>query len=331
MTARFNRKDFLDALFFNYCRDKGGFILVKIADRYMVRAATRYFPNPDTLAREQYADDQNVLFGICPREKMKPGKEFVSHLTAIWAGLDVGPDGYSGKERHFVSDKQAIMAIRSFPLAPSIVVRSGRGLHLYWLLKEIKEVSDPTAVEAVLRRVSDFFQCPSEVSLDATLRLPETWNPKHPSQPLECGISHLDTSARYQFSDFEDLDLRVIIPSRKTPRLAPPAPPPQVRSRVTVIQEPLDTAEAPTTFVDAMDASEIVAAISNVTSSAYVQPVPIEDEDVQEGGQARGNDSLDAFMGQFLERFSDKILDELADRIVEKLIQRLPLANARRQ
>ncbi len=130
MTTRYNRKDFLDALFFNYCRDKGGFILAKIADRYMVKAATRYFPNPDTLAREQYADDQNVLFGVCPREKMKPGKEFVRHLTAVWAGLDIGPDGYSGKEKHFVSDKQAIIAIRSFPLEPSILVQSGRGLHL---------------------------------------------------------------------------------------------------------------------------------------------------------------------------------------------------------
>ncbi len=221
MTTRYNRKDFLDALFFNYCRDQSGFILVKIGDRYMVKTSTRYFPNPDTLAREQYADDQNVLFGICPREKMKPGKEFVRYLTAVWAGLDIGPDGYSGKEKHFVSDKQAVIAIRSFPLEPSIVVQSGRGLHLYWLLKEIKEVSDPQGVEAVLRRVSDFFQCPSEVSLEATLRLPETWNPKHPSLPIECRVHHLDSSVRYDFSEFENLDLRVIIPSRKTPRLAP--------------------------------------------------------------------------------------------------------------
>ena len=327
MTARYNRKDFLDALFFQYSRDKDGFILVKIADRHMVKATTRYFPNPDSLAREQYADDQNVLFGICPREKMRPGKEFIRHLTAVWAGLDIGPDGYSGKEKHFASDKQAIIAIRSFPLEPSIVVQSGRGLHLYWLLKEIKEVSDPQSVEAVLRSVSDFFQCPSEVSLDATLRLPETWNPKHQSHAMECRVHHLDASARYHFSEFENLDLRVIIPSKKTPRMAPPPSPP-IRSRVTVIQD-VEPPELVPALSHAMDASEIVAAINGAPSVSNGHPVPLPDEDDEDVAAANGNHSMDRLLDQFLERFSEKILDQLADRIVQKLMQRLPLANTR--
>jgi hypothetical protein len=332
MTARFNRKDFLDALFFNYCRDKGGFILVKIADRHMAKTATRYFPNPDTLAREHYMDDQNVLFGVCPRDKMKPGKEFVSHLTAVWAGLDIGPDGYSGKEKHFASDKQAIMAMRSFPLEPSIVVQSGRGVHLYWLLSEITPVSDAASVEAVLRRVNEFFQCSSEVSLEACMRLPETWNPKHPSHPMECRIHHFDTSVRYHFHEFENLDLRVIIPSKKTPRLVPPPPPPaQVRSRITVIPDAEEPADIAPSIIDAMDASEIVAAISGPPSPAQVCPEPLPDDEDQGPSSARADDSVDDVLDRFLDKFSDRILDRLADRVVEKLLQRLPLPQSRRQ
>ena len=331
MTVRINRKDFLDALFFNYCRDKGGFILVKIADRHMAKTATRYFPNTDTLGREQYLDDQNVLFGVCPRDKMKPGKEFVSHLTAIWAGVDIGPDGYSGKEKHFVSDKQAIIAIRSFPLEPSIVVQSGRGLHLYWLLKEMTPVSDPQSVEAVLRRVYDFFQCPSEVSLETCLRLPETWNPKHPSHPMQCRVHHFDASTRYHFNEFENLDLRVIIPSKKNPRMVPAVPPPPpVRSRVTVIQDPEEPEEAPQLVADGMDASEIVAAISGPPSSMLIHPEPISDNDGEAPALGRESDSMDQLLDRFLDKFSDRILDRLAERVVEKLMQRLPLSQSRK-
>lgn len=332
MGARFNRKDFLDALFFNYCRDKGGFILVKIGDRHMAKTATRYFPNPDTLAREQYLDDQHVLFGVCPRDKMRPGKEFSSHITAIWAGLDIGPDGYSGKEKHFATDKQAIIAIRSFPLEPSVVVQSGRGIHLYWLLREITPITDPQSVEAVLRRVNDFFQCSAEVSLDACMRLPETWNPKHPSHSMECRIHHFDSSARYHFHEFENLDLRVIIPSKKTTHIVPPAPPPaQVRSRVTVIHDEEGPADTPHTITDAIDASEIVAAISGGSSDEPVYQDPHTDDGDEEDAAATACDSLDRTLDRFLDKFSDKILDRLAERVVDKLIQRLPLPQSRRQ
>jgi hypothetical protein len=314
MAGKYNRKDFLDALFLTYCRDKGGFIAVKTSDRHLARTSTRYFPTTDSLAKEQYSEDQNVLFGVCPREKMKTGSEHIKYLTAVWAGLDIGPDGYSGKEKHFATEKQAVMAIKSFPLEPSIVVQSGRGFHLYWLLGEFKEVTDVHAVEDVLRRVSDFFQCGSEVTLEATLRLPESWNPKHPSHPVPCRVHYMDTSARYSFDAFESLDLRVIIPSKRTPRVAPPLPPsPAVRGRVTVIHDDPEAPEAITRAAKPEESSGVDW--EEVVAGGLAQPETHSQQD------ARGGEEL---VEQFLEGFSERLLDKLADRIVDKLLQRLP-------
>lgn len=318
MAGKYNRKDFLDALFFTYCRDKGGFIMVKISDRYMVRTTTRYFPTTDSLVKEHYPEDQNVLFGVCPREKMRPGSEHVMFLTAVWAGIDIGPDGYSGKEKHFVNEKQAIVAIKSFPLEPSMIVQSGRGFHLYWLLREFKEVADVPSVEGVLRRVNDFFQCSSDVNLDTTLRLPETWNPKHPSHPMLCSVHHMDTSARYNFDEFESLDLRVIIPSKRAPRVAPPAPPPSVRSRVTVIHEDSEAPEPVPASDESGHSNEIDWAEVVSGSAAHS-----ETHSEQEG---KPNEKL---VEQFLDGFSERLLDRLADRIVDKLIERLPSGGKR--
>jgi hypothetical protein len=324
MGAHYNRKDFLDALFFAYCRDKGGFIMARISDRHMAKTTTRYFPTTDTLAREQYGEDQHVLFGVCPREKMKPDKEHIRYLTAVWTGLDIGPDGYSGKDKHFTTEKQAIIAVKSFPLEPSIVVQSGRGLHLYWLLKEPKEVTDPGPVEDVLRRMSDFFQCSAEVSLDATFRLPATWNPKHPSHPVLCRVHHLNSSVKYDFSEFENLDVRMIIPSKRGPRTAPLMPPPMLRSRVTVLHDEEESAQV-SSVVEA--GSEIEQEHPHSPETSYPS---FESRTQSEPSGPPTQDPSEKMAERFLENFSERLLDKLADRIVDKLLERLPGAVGKR-
>ncbi len=62
MVDQFSRKDFLDALFLSYIKNCSGFIMVKSISRNEMKTSTRYFPNTDTLSREQYPDDYNVFF-----------------------------------------------------------------------------------------------------------------------------------------------------------------------------------------------------------------------------------------------------------------------------
>lgn len=313
MADRFSRKDFLDALFLSYTRDKGGFIMVRTVSRSDSKTSTRYFPNTETLAREQYSDDYNVFLGICPREKMKPGKEHIHYITAVWAGLDIGPDGYSGRDKHFTSEKQVIAAVKGFPLQPSIVVRSGRGMHLYWLLQEAEPVGDPQRIEGMLRRISDYFQCTSEVGVEAVLRLPGTTNSKDPAQAKYCYVDHMNPKLRYRLDDFQDLDLRIVIPSKRPPKID--LPPPILRSRVRVIRDP--------------EESNVVTAEEQVVTVSSVDTVIAEVEEIVDPSPPVGLDkaSMERLTKHFIEAFSEEMLDRLADRIVEKLAKKFGATN----
>ncbi|MBI4962344.1 MAG: hypothetical protein HY913_03630 [Desulfomonile tiedjei] len=213
MVARFTRKDFLEAIFAQYYKEHRGFILVKSVKRGDPKMSTRYFPNIDILAKEHYGEDRDVYFGICPRERMKAEKEHVHYVVALWADLDIGSEGHDGKKTFFEGPQQAARAIRSFPRAPSIIVESGRGAHLYWLLKEVTEVSDPERVEKILQNIGTHLNCDTDVNLDTALRLPETVNTKIAGKPVNCDVKFINPNFRYMLQDFENLSQRIVQPA----------------------------------------------------------------------------------------------------------------------
>ncbi|MFC1836044.1 hypothetical protein ACFL2Q_15210 [Thermodesulfobacteriota bacterium] len=228
MIARFTRKDFLEALFSNYYKEHRGFILVKSVKQGDPKWSTRYFPNVDILAKEHYGEERDVYFGVCPRERMKAEKEHIRYLVCLWADLDIGREGHETKEKYFEGPQQAARAIRSFPRAPSIIVESGRGAHLYWLLKDVTEVEDPEKIEDLLAKISEHLNCETDSNIDATLRLPETVNTKIPANPLNCEVKFINTNFRYTLKDFENLGRDAAQSASPPPASAPvPEPPPQ--------------------------------------------------------------------------------------------------------
>jgi hypothetical protein len=214
MISKFTRKDFLEALFSEYYKDHRGFILVKSFKRGDPKQSTRYFPNIEILAKEHYGEERDVYFGIAPRERMKAEKEFIKYVVALWADLDIGPEGHEDKQKFFEGPQEAAKAIRSFPRPPSIIVESGRGAHLYWLLKQVNEVSDPERIEKALRNINNYLNCDTDVSLDTVLRLPETVNTKIASKPVNCEVKFINTNFRYSFQDFENLAPRIVAPPK---------------------------------------------------------------------------------------------------------------------
>lgn len=236
MIAKFTRKDFLEALFAEYYREHRGFILVKSVRRGDPKMSTRYFPNIDILAKEHYGEERDVYFGICPRERMKAEKEHVHYLVALWADLDIGAEGHEDKDVYFPGPQEAARAIRSFPRAPSIIVESGRGAHLYWLLRDVAEIEDHEHAEAIIRKISEHLQCDTPSSLDCVLRLPETVNTKIAGKPVNCDVKFINTNFRYALEDFENLGERVI---------APPPPTTAAPRRPET-----STVEAPPSFTD---------------------------------------------------------------------------------
>jgi len=224
MIAKFTRKDFLEAIFAQYYKEYRGFILVKSFKRGDPKQSTRYFPNIEILAKEHYGEERDVYFGICPRERMKAEKEHIHFLVALWADLDIGSEGHEEKKLYYEGPQHAAKAIRSFPRAPSIIVESGRGAHLYWLMKEVNEVQDPERIEHALKNISDHLQCDTDVSLDTVLRLPETSNTKIPGKPVICDVKFINPNFRYTLEDFENLGQRIVVPQPSMPASGPIPP-----------------------------------------------------------------------------------------------------------
>ena len=161
---------------------------------------------------------------------MKAEKEHVRYIVAFWADLDIGSEGHEEKHKFFEGPREAAKAIRSFPRAPSIIVESGRGAHLYWLLREVTEVSDHEKFESILAKINDFLQCDTEVSLDTVFRLPETMNTKIPARPVNCEVKFINSNFRYAVEDFENLGHRIAVPSpgpaaKQARRAGPPGIP----------------------------------------------------------------------------------------------------------
>lgn len=333
MTDKFSRGDFLEALFRPYFRENNGFIMVKTVNRNTGKTGTRYFPNIDTLARESYSQEQHTYFGPAPREKMKPDKEHVRFITALWAGLDVGPDGYSGKENHFSTEKQAGAAMRGFPLPPSALVKSGRGVHLYWFLKKVVEVRDPEPLEDILRRINHYFQCHSETGLDSCFRLPGTHNPKSPVHISYCTVEYLDTRVRYDLAQFDDLDLRIVIPKKRPPKVdLPPTPPPR---KVTILREEEAPPREPVAPASPVPASS-TATPSNTgavplpdppdSGHFSVVPVPYEDEpdsDPDNGARLLTDEEMDEIADRVMQKFDETVADRMIDRIVDRVVDRV--------
>ena len=137
---------------------------------------------------------------------MKAEKEHIHYLVTLWADLDIGKEGHEDKNLYFDGPQQAARAIRSFPRAPSLIVESGRGAHLYWLLKNVTQIDDPDFTESLLKNISDHLRCETEVSLDSVFRLPETVNTKVPGKPVACDVKFINTNFRYDIEDFENLE-----------------------------------------------------------------------------------------------------------------------------
>lgn len=102
-------------------------------------------------------------------------------------------------------------AVRSFlkalPLKPSIVVRSGGGVHVYWLLREPAEGDDLRRVKAINRAlVRHTGQTGDKQSVDLArvLRVPFTANVKY-EPPRPCSISYWSPDTRYNLSQFEEI------------------------------------------------------------------------------------------------------------------------------
>ncbi len=318
MTVNFNRTDFLEGLFGPYTKETRYFILVRTIDDYGAGASNRFYPNIVELSNAEFPPNRHVYFGVCPRQRMHIGKEHIHYIAALWASLDIGPGGYSGLNHNFADVTEARETVEEFPLKPSIIVQSGRGLHLYWLLHSQKKIPDVEAVESLLRKLNDHFRCPSPVGLESTLRLPGTWNPRGFRTPTKCFVEHLDPTLRYYPTEFQNLDLGPIAPEGGADQHIVPAQ--QLGSTLVAGMAKKHSELAhKTEKIDSRDPR--TEAEREVSSEPRLLRRVIEEEADQQDD--RGDTAS-------FESLTDKALDDLADKVADRVTQRVSenLSNA---
>lgn len=185
----------LDALFHNA---KGSVLIRFLKGR---NTFVRFFPNINAVdwreVKQRNQDGFDVYFNVCPREGKKAGKQGVIEVTALWCDLD-GRDFPGGKE-------EALSRISQLPtnLAPSVIIDSGHGYHVYWLLDQpipIKAI-DVAAIEGYIAGLARFLGGDAVQDLSRLLRMPGTINWK--TEPIECRIVSFNPERRFQLSDFQ--------------------------------------------------------------------------------------------------------------------------------
>ncbi len=327
MMKRYSRKEFLVALFGDYFEKQHGFVMVKTTKHLDRRVSTRYFPNLEILAKEQYLPDQDVYFGVCPRETMKPERAHIRFLTTLWAGLDLGSEGYSGKNLFFSGPASAAKAVRSFPLPPSIIVESGWGMHLYWLLRDIVEITDRGHVEQILKKISGYFQCGNHVGVDAMLRLPGTYNCKMVGKSVPCDIKYLNADFNYGLEDFEMLNLgpEIVYKSKTQTQSAELIPPEDIVEEISSEA----SISSPEQARERDDLKDYLFTEPDDEIATDIQPLFYEPQNKSQEREtpilsdATAERIANQIVDKVVENLSKRLIDEMADEIVAKLAKKL--------
>lgn len=188
----------------------------------------REFVPPTALAaavarfvQDHHAED--VYYGVALRRRPQagsPGGALLDcvALSALFADVDFKATPV----------EQAREAVRRFPLKPSAAVRSGGGVHLYWLLREPMELpAEAPCARDLLRRLALHLGADIAAAESARiLRIPGTLNRKY-SPPRPVVLAQLDSTRRFNPSDFDFLPPEPAVAPRGTARFALPE---QIRS-----------------------------------------------------------------------------------------------------
>lgn len=169
-------------------------------------------------------DNSGIFFGVLPRRAKGGGTaEDVLPGRVVWADLDT--KDYAG------GIDELRKRVEQFPIKPSIVVWSGHGVHLYWLLREPAE---PAKIASINERIARVLGGDHAWDRARVLRLPGSFNRKDPTKPIAVEIRQFEPDRRYNESEIADaLDLLPVQPkvapakagvaTSDTPKIALPA------------------------------------------------------------------------------------------------------------
>jgi|TARA_R110000744_G_scaffold190991_2_gene310256 hypothetical protein len=191
-----------------------GFYCIFAARSSDNRIAQKFYDDIDTMTRvgaDFDSDGYDVYFGLGTLKTNENRKrKNVKELKSFYLDLDCGPS------KEYASQPEAVAALRSFcttmSLPVPLMVNSGRGVHVYWLLEEAVPLREWAAVAEILKQkcVEHKFPTDIQVTCDAAriLRLPNTHNYKpvtNGGEPLAVNFYGADFPTPISLADFTDM------------------------------------------------------------------------------------------------------------------------------
>jgi hypothetical protein len=177
-------------------------IEIRFIDKDSGKSNSRFFVAVDQAIVEinnLFARHQ-VFIGIASRRGKRGRAVDLVDTNAICVDLDVGKND---PDKGYATVEEALRALADFPLQPSIVVRSGSGVHAYWLLDKpfpLTSASDWSRYQAAAKGLARALRGDNTHDPARTMRTPGTLNFK--GAPTLARLSELRLDRRYPFSAF---------------------------------------------------------------------------------------------------------------------------------
>ena len=181
-----------------------------------------HFENVTADMRFHEKEDVYTGVGLAPHEGLrlpsnKRLKEWeVTGIAAFWSDIDVAHPVHKTAKQYPPSIEKALDALEQLPFAATIIVHSGHGVQLWWVLKEVWIFEDEEDRERA-RRASQWWHqvvkgifaehgwdVDSTFDLPRVMRLPGTWNNKEPEDRRRVEVTG-GCGERYDRQQFLDL------------------------------------------------------------------------------------------------------------------------------
>jgi hypothetical protein len=135
-----------------------------------------------------------IFFGVLSRREPGKGKaEDIIASFVVWVDLDF--KDFAGGEA------EARKRLTEFPVKPSIVVRSGHGLHAYWIMRE---PTAPDELSAISRGLAHVLGGDHTFDAARILRMPGTNNWKDPEHPILVEIESLEPERAFNPDELKE-------------------------------------------------------------------------------------------------------------------------------
>ena len=206
-------REFLNALYKDYFKDHTGFIQLQYP---RIIEGERKYPDQAWATSidevlKQVGSREDFIFGVAPRYQKGGTKQDIQFITTLWVEVDTKEGGFH-EDAEFEDKEEALQHLKNIESSPypSIIIDSGHGLHLYWLLDRPVYVESIEYLEGILKGINIKYNGDNSQSLQKLLRIPGTYN----CRGEKTLIRTIDNNfKRYSIEDFQYFELGIRPPA----------------------------------------------------------------------------------------------------------------------